>query len=69
MIDSKSKFSGKNCLATGGAGFIGSNLSRYQPKIGAKVLVIDDFSTGKKDNTFDFEELASKSTIEFYERL
>ena len=38
-------------IVTGGAGFIGSNLVKRLLKDGAeKILIIDDFSTGKKEN-------------------
>ena len=38
-----------NILITGGAGFIGSNLSEELLKLG-KVTIFDDLSTGKKEN-------------------
>ena len=38
-----SQFKGRKCLVTGGAGFIGSNLSRFLKEIGSEVTIIDNF--------------------------
>lgn len=40
----------KNCLVTGGAGFIGSHLTTRLLNEGCRVTVIDDLSEGKWDN-------------------
>ncbi len=42
-----------NILITGGAGFIGSNLSRSLLKSGHRVTVIDNLVTGRKSNVAD----------------
>ncbi len=42
----------KNILITGGAGFIGLNISKRLIEMGYKVFVIDNFNRAKKDNEF-----------------
>ena len=40
----------KKVLITGGAGFIGSNLVDKLINSGTEVVILDDLSTGKKEN-------------------
>ena len=40
----------KRSIITGGAGFIGSNLTDHLVRIGHKVIVLDNFVSGKKSN-------------------
>jgi nucleoside-diphosphate-sugar epimerase len=44
-------------LVTGGAGFIGSNIVRRLMADGEKVRVLDDYSTGKRENLAGLEGL------------
>lgn len=41
-------------LVTGGAGFIGSNLCEEILNLGHKVICLDNFSTGKRENISEF---------------
>ncbi len=44
------QLSGKKILVTGGAGFIGSNLSEVLLEKGNQVVCLDNFATGKREN-------------------
>ena len=44
------------CLVTGGAGFIGSSLARALVARGDRVRVIDNFSSGKRENLADIAD-------------
>lgn len=51
-------------LVTGGAGFISSNIVKYLIDKGERVRVIDNFSTGRREN---IEEFKGESNFEFIE--
>ena len=44
----------KKILVTGGAGFIGSNLTEALLELNNKVICLDNFATGKKENILPF---------------
>lgn len=43
-------FAGKKVLITGGAGFVGSNLTERVVRCGGEAIVLDDFFTGDRKN-------------------
>jgi UDP-glucose 4-epimerase len=43
-------------LVTGGAGFIGSNIVEELVRRGERVRILDNFSTGKRENVIPFQE-------------
>ena len=45
----------QRCLVTGGAGFIGSHLSERLLELGHEVLILDDLSTGRRENLTPIE--------------
>ena len=45
---------GKKIIVTGGAGFIGSALTEQLLKLGCKVVCVDNFSTGRRENIAGF---------------
>jgi UDP-glucose 4-epimerase len=53
-----------NVLVTGGAGFIGSHLTEALLEKGHRVRVLDDFSTGKKENLIFGKKYPSLEIIE-----
>ncbi|MDD5093323.1 MAG: SDR family oxidoreductase [Dehalococcoidia bacterium] len=52
----------KRVVVTGGAGFIGSHLAVELARRGCYITIIDDLSTGKKEN---IEGLLSKGNVQF----
>lgn len=53
-IENIASLKDKKVLVTGGAGFIGSNLVEALLNLGAKVSVLDNLATGKKENLQEF---------------
>ena len=58
------KLSNKTILVTGGAGFIGSNLCEELLCLGNKVVCLDNFATGKREN---LEQLLKDSNFTLIE--
>lgn len=54
----------KKVIVTGGAGFIGSHLAEQLARQSCHVIILDDLSTGKKEN---IEPLLGKENVEFTE--
>jgi UDP-glucose 4-epimerase len=50
-----SALSGRRVLITGGAGFVGANLVRTAIEAGARVTVLDDFTTGDRNDLAGLE--------------
>ena len=48
MTDYMEYYQGKRILVTGGAGSIGSNLTRKLAELGAQVIILDDFSSAER---------------------
>lgn len=57
-------FSNQKVLVTGGAGFIGSNLCEALLNSGNKVVCLDNFATGKRENIEGFLNHENFSLIE-----
>ncbi len=57
----------KRILVTGGAGFIGSNLVEELLKQGNQVVVLDNFSTGKRENLAGFDVILIEGDIRNFE--
>ena len=60
----KNTIENKQFLITGGAGFIGSNITEYLLQHGAKVRVFDNLATGNIENLSAFK---SNTNFEFFE--
>ncbi len=59
-----SKLANKTILVTGGAGFIGSNLCEALLDLNAKVVCLDNFSTGKRENLVALQKSSNFLLIE-----
>jgi len=54
-------------LVTGGAGFIGSNIVEKLLNTGEDVIVLDNFSTGKRENVLELKKNGNDSQLEIIE--
>ncbi len=59
-----SKLSSSKILVTGGAGFIGSNLCEALTELGATVVCLDNFATGKRENLISLQQKSNFELIE-----
>ena len=57
---------GSRSVVTGGAGFIGSNLVDHLVRIGHKVIVLDNFVSGKKANLIHHKKKRCKNNKDRY---
>jgi len=57
----------KRYLVTGGAGFIGSHIVRALLEQGASVRVLDNFSSGKRENLKGLENLKNGGRLDVHE--
>ena len=57
----------KQYLVTGGAGFIGSHIVRALLEQGASVRVLDNFSSGKRENLQGLEKSKNGGRLEIHE--
>ena len=65
MTEYEDYYSGKTVLITGGAGAIGSNLTREMARLGARIIVLDDNSASERWNVpSDPNVLFAKGTIQ-----
>ena len=48
------KWRNRKVLVTGAAGFIGYNLARKMVDLNAKIVAVDNFSSGKSKETLSF---------------
>lgn len=60
----KSKFDNKHILVTGGAGFIGSNITNTLLSLNAKVTVFDNLETGRIQNLQKFKNHPNFTFVE-----
>lgn len=51
---------GRNILITGGAGFIGTNLTRHLEELGDRVWILDNLSRGRKEYIKNPDQLIEK---------
>jgi UDP-glucose 4-epimerase len=58
------KFDGETVLVTGGAGFIGSHVTEALLREGARVVVVDDLSTGSIENLAHIQDREALRVIE-----
>ena len=64
LTEAIEEIKGKHILVTGGAGFIGSNLVKFLLSNDIQVSVLDNLSTGKRQN---FKEFETNDLFNFYE--
>ena len=60
----KINLSNKKILVTGGAGFIGANICEALLEKGNKVVCLDNFATGKRENIEELSKDANFTLIE-----